>query len=116
MLLHTIWGPFEHTVLYDTAWAEWGGLVKDYYAQRWFMYFRALAAYFDNPKKLKDNSKKQPLDRNEYKGTYQAKRLAIFENNFIQNHIPRKNGIEEEDVISVSKELIEKYSEVVNQF
>lgn len=116
LLLHTIWGPFDHSILYDTVWNEWGGLVKDYYEARWHMYYRSLAAYFDNPKKLKDNSKKQPLDRNEYNGSYQAKRLALFENNFLENYIPRKNGIGEEDTVEVVKELLEKYSEVYTQF
>lgn len=116
LLLHTIWGPFDHSILYDTVWNEWGGLVKDYYEARWHMYYRSLAAYFDNPKKLKDNSKKQPLDRNEYNGSYQAKRLALFENNFLENYIPRKNGIGEEDTVEVAKELLEKYSEVYTQF
>ncbi|MBP9989535.1 MAG: alpha-N-acetylglucosaminidase C-terminal domain-containing protein, partial [Ruminococcus sp.] len=116
LLLHTLWGPIDHSVLYDTAWAEWGGLVKDYYAGRWYMYFRSLAAYFKNPKKLKDNSKKQPLDRNEYKGSYQAKRLALFENNFLQNYIPRKDGIGEEDTIEVIKDILTKYSEIIDVF
>ena len=116
LLLHTIWGPFDHSILYDTVWNEWGGLVKDYYEARWHMYYRSLAAYFDNPKKLKDNSKKQPLDRNEYNGSYQAKRLALFENNFLENYIPRKNGIGEEDTVEVAKEMLEKYSEVYTQF
>ena len=116
LLLHTIWGPFDHSILYDTVWNEWGGLVKDYYEARWHMYYRSLAAYFDNPKKLKDNSKKQPLDRNEYNGSYQAKRFALFENNFLENYIPRKNGIGEEDTVEVAKELLEKYSEVYTQF
>lgn len=116
LLLHTIWGPFDHSILYDTVWNEWGGLVKDYYEARWHMYYRSLAAYFDNPKKLKDNSKKQPLDRNEYNGSYQAKRLVLFENNFLENYIPRKNGIGEEDTVEVAKELLEKYSEVYTQF
>lgn len=116
LLLHTIWGPFDHSILYDTVWNEWGGLVKDYYEARWHMYYRSLAAYFDNPKKLRDNSKKQPLDRNEYNGSYQAKRLALFENNFLENYIPRKNGIGEEDTVEVAKELLEKYSEVYTQF
>ena len=116
LLLHTIWGPFDHSILYDTVWNEWGGLVKDYYEARWHMYYRSLAAYFDNPKKLKDNSKKQPLDRNEYNGSYQAKRLALFENNFLENYIPRKTGIGEEDTIKVAEELLEKYSEVYTQF
>lgn len=116
LLLHTIWGPFDHSILYDTVWNEWGGLVKDYYEARWHMYYRSLAAYFDNPKKLKDNSKKQPLDRNEYNGSYQAKRLALFENNFLENYIPRKDGICEEDTMEVAKELLEKYSEVYTQF
>ncbi len=116
LLLHTIWGPIGHTFLYDTAWAEWSGLIKDYYAQRWFMYYRSLAVYFENPKKLKDNSKKQPLERNDYKGSYQLKRLANFDNQFLEDYVPRKDGIGEEDVIEVANELIIKYSEVINQF
>ena len=116
LMLHTIWGPLGHTFLYDTAWAEWGGLIKDYYAQRWFMYFRSLAVYFENPKKLKDNSRKQPLERNDYKGSYQLKRLANFDNQFLEDYVPRKDGIGEEDVIEVAKELVEKYSEVIGQF
>lgn len=116
LLLHTIWGPFDHSILYDIAWAEWGGLVKDYYAKRWFMYFRSLAVYFDKPKKLKDVSKKQPLGRNEYKGSYQLKRLALADNNFLQDYIPRKDGIGDEDVIEVARELVIKYSEVIKQF
>ena len=80
------------------------------------MYYHALAAYFDKPKKLKDYSKKQPLDRNEYQGSYQAKRLTLFENNFLENYIPRKDGIGEEDTLTVAEELVQKYSEVIYQF
>jgi alpha-N-acetylglucosaminidase len=116
LMLHTVYGPIDRSVLYDTVWREWAGLVKDFYAHRWFMYYKALAAYFDNPKKLKDNSKKQIMDRNEYKGSYQLKRLALFENDFIENYIPRKDGIEDEDTVAVAKEIIEKYSEVIKQF
>ncbi len=116
LMYHTIWGPVDHSILYDTAWCEWGGMIKDFYAQRWFMYFRALAAYFDNPKKLKDYSRKQPLDRSEYRGSYQQKRHAQFENGFLENYIPRKDGIGEEDTLEVIRELISKYSEVVYQF
>lgn len=116
LMYHTIWGPIDRSILYDTAWMEIGGMIKDFYAQRWFMYYRALAAYFDNPKKLKDFSKKQPLDRNEYKGSYQQKRHAQFENNFLENYIPRKEGIGEEDTIEVAKEILKKYSEVINSF
>ncbi len=116
LMYHTIWGPFDRSILYDTAWCEWGGMIKDFYAQRWFMYFRALAAYFDNPKKLKDYSRKQPLERSEYKGSYQQKRHAQFENNFLENYIPRKEGIGEEDSIEVAREILSKYSEVIKQF
>ena len=116
LLLHTIWGPLGHSMLYDTAWAEWGGLIKDYYAKRWFMYFRSLAVYFDTPRKLKDVSRKQPLGRNDYKGSYQLKRLANFDNQFLEDYVPRKDGIGEEDTVEVAKELVQKYSEVIYQF
>ena len=41
---------------------------------------------------------------------------GFFENNFLENYIPRKNGIAEEDTVEVAKELLEKYSEVYTQF
>ncbi|MDD6275859.1 MAG: alpha-N-acetylglucosaminidase TIM-barrel domain-containing protein [Clostridia bacterium] len=116
LMLLTIWGPIDHSMLYDTVWREWGGFVEDFYAQRWYMYYHSLAAYFDKPKKLKDVSKRQPLDRNEYQGSYQAKRLTLFENNFIENYIPKSDGIAEEDALTVAKELLHKYSEVIYQF
>ncbi|MBQ7548806.1 MAG: alpha-N-acetylglucosaminidase C-terminal domain-containing protein [Clostridia bacterium] len=116
LMLRTVMGQPDHSVLYDTVWSESGGLIRDFYAKRWHMYFRTLAAYFDNPKKLRDNSKKQILDRNEYKGSYLMKRFALFENDFIENYIPRSDGIGEEDTIKVATEIMQKYSEVVFQF
>lgn len=113
LLLHTIWGPIDHSQLYDRYWVEWGGMVSDFYAKRWHMYYKALAVYFNKPRKLKDVSKKRPYERNEYKRTYQSKRLALFENEFLSDYMPNKKGMEEADTIETVKDILTKYSEII---
>lgn len=113
LIFHTIWGPLKNSEIYDISWREWGGMTADFYAKRWYIYFRMLASYFSNPKKLKDMSKRKIYDRNQYAETLLSKRLEYMENDWIMNYIPRPKGIEEEDTIDVIEELIEKYEAIV---
>ncbi len=116
MMYHTTFGPIKNSVLFDTNWREWGGLVKDLYLKRWYIFFRMMASYFDKPKKFKDMSKRRPYDRNEFSGTLLAQRFEYAENEWIKDYIPRPSGIGEEDVIEVIKELVEKYEPIINEF
>ncbi len=45
-LLPTIWGPLEvEPRIFDYAWREWGGLIKDYYLERWRRFHNYLEQY-----------------------------------------------------------------------
>ena len=48
--------------------------------------------------------------------TLLGKRLEYIENEWVKDYIPRPDGIGEEDVIEVAKELAEKYDSVINEF
>ncbi len=112
----TVYGPLKNSPLYDTNWREWGGMAKDFYLKRWYMFFRMMASYFDKPKKFKDMSKKLVNERNEYADSLLTKRFEYMENEWIKDYIPRPSGIGEEDTIEVIKELIEKYEAIVMEF
>lgn len=116
LMYHTVWGPFKNSQIYDISWREWGGMINDLYAKRWYLYFRMMASYFEKPKKFKDMSKRKVYDRNRYAETLLGKRLEYIENEWVKDYIPRPDGIGEEDVIEVAKELAEKYDSVINEF
>lgn len=116
MMYHTTFGPLKNSVIFDTYWREWGGMVKDLYLKRWYIFFRMMASYFDKPKKFKDMSKRRPYDRNEFSKTILTQRYEYAENEWIKDYIPRPSGIGEEDVIDVIKELIEKYEPIIREF
>lgn len=116
MMYLTTFGPIKNSILFDTNWREWGGMVKDLYLKRWYIFFRMMASYFDKPKKFKDMSRKRFYERNEFSGTLLAQRFEYAENEWIKDYIPRPSGIGEEDVIVVIKELIEKYEPIINEF
>ncbi len=116
MMYHTTFGPIKNSVLFDRNWREWGGMVKDLYLKRWYIFFRMMASYFDKPKKFKDMSKRRPYDRNEFSGTILTQRYEYAENEWIKDYIPRPSEIGEEDVVDVIKELIEKYEPIIAEF
>lgn len=116
LMYHTIYGPMKNSLLFDTNWREWGGMVGHFYANRWYKYYRMLAAYFKKPKKLKDVSRHQIYERNAFADTLLAKRLEYFETEWIRDYVPRPVGVGEEDTLAVMSELIEKYENVINEF
>ncbi len=116
LMYHTIYGPLKNSQIFDTNWREWGGMVKDFYLKRWYIFFRMMASYFDKPKKFKDMSKHRPYDRNEYADTLLTKRFEFAENEWIKDYIPRPSGLGEEDTLEVIAELIEKYEPIINEF
>ncbi len=116
LMYHTIYGPVKHSRLFDTNWREWGGMVGHFYTNRWYKYYKMLAAYFDKPKKLKDISRHQFYERNAFSDTLLSKRLEYFETEWIRDYVPRPTGIGEEDTVDVMNELIEKYENVINEF
>lgn len=103
----SLWGPLNDTVLYDTAWHEWGGLTKTYYAFRWRMFFELLAGNFKGIRRVSTVTRKQPYGRNEHRGNGFYKNLETFERKWIATCHPE--GPSNEDTPAVARELIGKY-------
>ncbi len=116
LMYHTMFGPIKNSKLFDTSWREWGGMVGHFYTNRWYKYFRMMAAYFSKPKKFKDISKHWYYERNAYNGELLGKRLEFFETEWIRDYVPRPAGIGEEDTIAVMNDIISKYESIVNEF
>lgn len=109
----SLWGPLHRTELYDTAWREWGGLIKTYYAPRWQSFYEMLAQNFKGFSRVSTVTRKQPLGRNEYRGNGFYRNLERFERNWIASCRPEKPS--EEDALTVARELLEKYRRAVNE-
>ena len=102
--LHTIWGPFENIELFDYAWKEWSGLVKDYYLPRWKMFFDILKQDFMTDGSHISDTPFNHNERNDYDTTEFQKKLRDFEFGFIDSY----QGTEPsgESTIDVVKELV----------
>ncbi len=107
----SLWGPLNDTVLYDTAWHEWGGLIKTFYAQRWRLFFEMLAGNFKGIRRVSTVTRKQPNGRNDYRGNGFYKNLERFERNWIATCHPEDPS--EENKLTVAGELINKYRNAV---
>lgn len=107
----SLWGPLNNTVLYDTAWHEWGGLIKTFYAARWRSFFELLAGNFKGIRRISTVTQKQPYGRNDYRGSGFYKNLERIERNWIATcHPEDPSG---NDTVKVAFELLEKYRKAI---
>lgn len=102
--LHTIWGPFENIELFDYAWKEWSGLVKDYYLPRWKMFFDTLKADFATDGSHISDTDFNHNERNDYDTTDFQKKLRDFEFGFIDTY--QGNEPSGESTIDVVKKIV----------
>ncbi len=103
--LLTIWGPYENNELFDYAWKEWAGLIKDYYLPRWEMFFDELRASFGEDISHISDTAFNHNERNDYETTEFQKKLRDFEFSFTLSYkgTPRLK----EDTLAVAREIIE---------
>ena len=87
----TIWGG---PVLNDYANRLWGGLVKDYYAKRWDLFFKAV---------MEAARKNRTFDEKLF-----SEQLSVFENRWTETHT-RYATATKENTISVAQEIFDRY-------
>ena len=109
--LITIWGPYVNNELFDYAWKEWAGLVKDYYLPRWLMFFNELRASFGEDISHISDTEFNHNERNDYETTEFQQKLRDFEYSFTYSYCgsPRKG----EDTIAVARELVEMFKDII---
>ena len=107
----TLWGPLNNTLLYDMAWREWGGLIKTYYGPRWRMFFELLAGSFKGIRRISTVTRKQPFDRNDYRGSGFYRNMERFERSWIATYRPEEASVE--NTVVVARELLNKYRKAI---
>ena len=81
--LLTIWGPDESTVLFDYAWREWSGLIGQYYAERWKLFFGYLQGILERDEEYVELGLPQAIGRESWRANAFYEKLADFELSFI---------------------------------
>lgn len=109
--LLTIWGPYENNELFDYAWKEWAGLIKDYYLPRWQMFFNELRSSFGEDISHISDTPFHHNERNDYETTAFQQKLRDFEFSFTQSY----NGSEykKEGTLEVVNKAIKKFGNII---
>lgn len=108
--LLTSWGDIRSTTwsLYDYAWREWSGLIKEYYYKRWKMFYNKVLYCLKNKKILFIINGDGYIGRFWYKSYPFGKKLNKFELSWLKDYkeYPEpKNS----DVIGYVKKYAEKW-------
>lgn len=108
--LLTSWGDIRSTTwsLYDYAWREWSGLIKEYYYKRWKMFYNKVLYCLKNKKILFIINGDGYIGRFWYKSYPFGKKLNKFELSWLKDYkeYPEpKNS----DVIGCVKKYAEKW-------
>lgn len=108
--LVSIFGPVKDTVLYDTCWKEWGGMLGSFYALRWRALFEQLAAGFKKLRRIPEKTKQQIFDRDAYLGSEIGGALSRVEKEWIATYAPDNDAVGKENTLDVACELVSKYA------
>lgn len=104
--LLTIWGPDESTIIFDYAWREWSGLIGQYYAKRWEMFFNYLQGILERDEEYVELGIPQAFGREAWRANEFYNKLADFEVEWICS---RKQFEESSADYQLIGELVEKY-------
>lgn len=110
--LLTIWADIETPDIFDYAWREWGGLIGEFYAVRWKMFFDFLSKEFDSKDRY-DLNKEKKLDRCYGREAFYAndfyKELGAFELSWIKGKYECREAVQSNDAtLSAAKGIYEK--------
>ncbi len=108
--LLTSWGDINGntSALYDYAWREWSGLIKEYYYKRWEMFYNYSLARLKNKKKMFIINGNGYVGRYYYKAYPFGKELNQFELNWL-NEYKEYPQSETANVIPRAKEYAQKW-------
>lgn len=85
--LITLWGDVDgDTCLFDYAWREWSGLIKEYYYPRWEVFYSQALIHLENGTKFVLESGIQFFGRTRLRSTEFGKKLAEFENQWCKTY------------------------------
>lgn len=107
LMLITLWGPWDNPVIFDYAWREWSGLLRDFYGMRWRMFFDDTLARFDTLPRERTKGIKLIYGRGPFDAAPFSHKMGESERAFIRQYrpAPPQGG----DTRAAVVELVEKY-------
>ena len=111
-MLKTIWGPEQKPLLFDYAWSEWSGLIKQYYYMRWKSFFDMLSIRLKSNTTYSEKNAPSVLSQKAFRANDFYDNLADKELEWIKN-IKKFPAQKDEDEIKVAKELYNKYKQQI---
>lgn len=111
--LLTVWGPIDDSEIFDYAWREWAGLIKNFYYVRWEKFFAFLNDCLQHKRSYRGKSK-MVYGREAFRGNKFYDKLADFELDFVSSQkfpIPPSG-----DTLAIAKELSEKYKNKILRY
>lgn len=112
----TQWGGQpEPNVLFDYAWKEWSGLVRDYYKPRWEKFYAMLRNCLIQGKKYDEISVPKRSGREQLRGNTFYSQLTDWETKWIQK--PKNYGkVGHPDEIAIVQEAFAKWSALYPEY
>lgn len=112
LALITIWGPGENPKIFDYAWREWGGMLKEYYYARWNLFLTEVEEHFETYPAEHPEDVKKAYDRCAFRAEPVFDRMADLELHFIDTYLPGKEeekGDTDRDTLDEAERLIARY-------
>lgn len=106
----TLWGDIDSDAIFlcDYSWREWSGLIKEYYAVRWQMFYDEAITCLKSNKKLVVSPSTTFDDRKNYSKTEFGKKMLQFEKNWVRTYSDYSVTVTA-DVVGSAKAICKKW-------
>lgn len=109
--LITLWGDMygDNGMLYDYAWREWSGLIREFYAVRWKRFYNAAIDAAKQGRALVTEKGIKICDRPRPDATEFGKALFMFEKNWCETYSEYEEPVNR-DVTDAAQAVYQKYA------
>lgn len=108
--LITLWGDVRGStaMLYDYAWREWSGLIKEYYSVRWSLFYEQAIAHLKSHTRFRILNGNSYFGRRWYRSYRFGRRLNAFELEWGRTYSEYARP-SDTDVVPAAKECVKKW-------
>lgn len=114
--LVTIWGADGAPRIFDYAWREWSGLIDNFYAVRWKMFYDEMLALLEHGEEYDEESLPQVYGREEFRANSLYNKMADWEMDFVARPNKARQPVTEGDEIELAREMYRKYLRLSREY
>lgn len=108
--LLTVWGPSNGIPeIFDYAWREWGGMINEFYAERWKRFFEMLLQTLKSGKYYSEKRLPKCYGRESFRANSFYEELAAFELEWVRRERNYQNMQFDYSPLDAAQTLLEKY-------